>query len=70
LKTYVLKAVSSVSLWLLSFEIKRFVKNPVFDEAAILDVQSAIRARLDLVERIVELSRELRQRLRKAEGNK
>lgn len=48
--------------------VRRFVKNPVFDEAAVLDVQSAIRARLDL-ERIVELSHELRRRLRKAEGN-
>lgn len=43
--------------------VRRFVKNPVFDEAAVLDVPSAVRARRDL-ERIVELSRELKRRLR------
>lgn len=48
--------------------VKRFIKNSIFDETAVLDVQAAVSAKRDL-ERIIELSRKLNRRLRKAESN-
>ncbi len=41
--------------------IRRFVTNPTFDEAAVLDLKLAIRARHDL-DRIIVLSREVKKK--------
>lgn len=41
--------------------VRRFVTNPIFDEAAVLDIQLAVKARRDL-DRVIDLSRAVKKK--------